>query len=87
MNATGHSFDGLIEVAELTSCFKRTVAHILVIVVSCGYGVVKPRCVLEHPTKTLSFKARKHNEPSADGRLSLLPLECHREPDEGVSGD
>lgn len=43
MNATGKSYDGLIEIAELTSCFKRTVAHVLVIIVACGYGVVKPR--------------------------------------------
>jgi hypothetical protein len=45
MNTTGYSYEGLIEVAELVSCFKRTVAHVLVIIVACGYGVVKPRLV------------------------------------------
>ncbi|KAI6241689.1 hypothetical protein M3Y99_00330500 [Aphelenchoides fujianensis] len=43
LNDTGRSYEGLIEVAELTSCLKRTLAHILVIIVSVGYGVVKPR--------------------------------------------
>uniref|UniRef100_A0A7E4ULE5 Transmembrane receptor, eukaryota n=1 Tax=Panagrellus redivivus TaxID=6233 RepID=A0A7E4ULE5_PANRE len=43
MNDKGESVEGLIEFAELTSCFKRTVAHVLVIIVSVGYGVVKPR--------------------------------------------
>ncbi|CAD5213967.1 unnamed protein product [Bursaphelenchus okinawaensis] len=43
MNAYGQSKEGLIEAAELMSCFKRTVAHVLVIIVSVGYGVVKPR--------------------------------------------
>jgi hypothetical protein len=43
MNNTGRSLEGLIEAAELVSCLKRTVAHVLVIIVACGYGVVKPR--------------------------------------------
>ncbi|KAI6187775.1 hypothetical protein M3Y98_00281200 [Aphelenchoides besseyi] len=43
LNETGLSYDGLIELAELTSCLKRTLAHILVITVAVGYGVVKPR--------------------------------------------
>lgn len=47
MNTTGYSYDGLIEAAEMVSCFKRTVAHVLIIIVACGYGVVKPRCVLK----------------------------------------
>ncbi|KAI6176612.1 hypothetical protein M3Y97_00817200 [Aphelenchoides bicaudatus] len=43
MNNAGRSYEGLIESAELISCLKRTVAHVLVIIVACGYGVVKPR--------------------------------------------
>ena len=58
MNQTGKSVEGLLEVflfflnyrnffffklAELTSCLKRTMAHVLVIIVSVGFGVVKPR--------------------------------------------
>jgi len=43
MNAVGESVEGLIEFAELISCFKRTMAHVLIIIVSVGYGVVKPR--------------------------------------------
>lgn len=29
--------------AEFTSCLKRTMAHVLIIIVSVGFGVVKPR--------------------------------------------
>ncbi|KAL7078462.1 hypothetical protein ACQ4LE_002678 [Meloidogyne hapla] len=43
MNQTGKSVEGLLELAELTSCLKRTMAHVLVIIVSVGFGVVKPR--------------------------------------------
>ncbi|CAI4220828.1 unnamed protein product, partial [Auanema sp. JU1783] len=43
MNNTGMSSDGIIELAELVSCIKRTMSRVLVIIVSVGYGVVKPR--------------------------------------------
>ncbi|KAH7732360.1 Protein C52B9.4 [Aphelenchoides avenae] len=43
MNETGQSVEGLIEMAELSSCLKRTMAHVLVIIVAVGYGVTKPR--------------------------------------------
>ncbi|KAF7634810.1 hypothetical protein Mgra_00005703 [Meloidogyne graminicola] len=43
MNQSGKSVEGLLELAELTSCLKRTMAHVLVIIVSVGFGVVKPR--------------------------------------------
>ncbi|KAI1718291.1 lung seven transmembrane receptor domain-containing protein [Ditylenchus destructor] len=43
MNESGQSIEGLLEVAELTSCLKRTMAHVLIIIVSVGFGVVKPR--------------------------------------------
>lgn len=43
MNLTGESIEGLLELAELTSCLKRTMARVLIIIVSVGFGVVKPR--------------------------------------------
>ncbi|VDM59590.1 unnamed protein product [Angiostrongylus costaricensis] len=43
MNTTGHSVEGILELAELVSCAKRTMSRVLVIIVSVGYGVVKPR--------------------------------------------
>jgi hypothetical protein len=33
----------LIEFAELISCFKRTIAHVLILIASLGYGIIKPR--------------------------------------------
>ncbi|KJH46017.1 leucine Rich repeat-containing domain protein [Dictyocaulus viviparus] len=43
MNNSGHSVEGILELAELVSCAKRTMSRVLVIIVSVGYGVVKPR--------------------------------------------
>ncbi|VDK55949.1 unnamed protein product [Anisakis simplex] len=43
MNENGTSVDGFIEAAELVSCLKRTMSRVLIIIVSVGYGVVKPR--------------------------------------------
>uniref|UniRef100_A0A8C3WBG5 Transmembrane protein 87B n=1 Tax=Catagonus wagneri TaxID=51154 RepID=A0A8C3WBG5_9CETA len=43
INSTGLSTQGLLIFAELTSAVKRTLARLLVIVVSLGYGIVKPR--------------------------------------------
>ncbi|GMT36853.1 hypothetical protein PFISCL1PPCAC_28150 [Pristionchus fissidentatus] len=43
MNNTGESVDGLIQMAEIVSCAKRTMSRVLIIIVSVGYGVVKPR--------------------------------------------
>ncbi|VDK68081.1 unnamed protein product [Litomosoides sigmodontis] len=43
MNEEGSTVHGFIEAAELVSCLKRTMARILIIIVSLGYGVVKPR--------------------------------------------
>lgn len=40
---TGQATQGLILAAEIVSCAKRTIARILVIIVSLGYGIVKPR--------------------------------------------
>ncbi|CAG2105504.1 unnamed protein product [Medioppia subpectinata] len=43
INSTGVSVKGAVLFAEILSCFKRTLARMLVIIVSCGFGIVKPR--------------------------------------------
>uniref|UniRef100_A0A914W482 Transmembrane protein 87A n=1 Tax=Plectus sambesii TaxID=2011161 RepID=A0A914W482_9BILA len=43
MNITGRSVEGAIELAQLVSYLKRTLARMLIIAVSIGYGIVKPR--------------------------------------------
>ncbi|KAM6177950.1 transmembrane protein 87B [Rhynchocyon petersi] len=43
INSTGLSTQGLLLFAELISAVKRTLARLLVIIVSLGYGIVKPR--------------------------------------------
>eukprot|EP00794_Sanderia_malayensis_P017406 gene17406-19149_t len=43
VNITGEESNGLVIFAELVSCLKRTLARILVIIVSMGFGIVKPR--------------------------------------------
>ncbi|XP_019953018.1 transmembrane protein 87A isoform X1 [Paralichthys olivaceus] len=42
-NASGSASSGLLIFAELVSALKRTLARLLVIIVSLGYGIVKPR--------------------------------------------
>ncbi|XP_014244631.1 transmembrane protein 87A [Cimex lectularius] len=42
-NLTGDSMPNVILLAELVSCGKRAIARMLVIIVSLGYGIVKPR--------------------------------------------
>ncbi|XP_029377559.1 transmembrane protein 87A isoform X2 [Echeneis naucrates] len=42
-NAVGSASTGLLVFAELISALKRTLARLLVIIVSLGYGIVKPR--------------------------------------------
>ncbi|MCI4376697.1 hypothetical protein PGIGA_G00191390 [Pangasianodon gigas] len=42
-NAVGSASQGLLVFAELVSALKRTLARLLVIIVSLGYGIVKPR--------------------------------------------
>ncbi|XP_035256708.1 transmembrane protein 87A isoform X1 [Anguilla anguilla] len=42
-NAVGSASQGLLIFAELVSALKRTLARLLVIIVSLGYGIVKPR--------------------------------------------
>lgn len=43
INSNGVSTQGLILAAEIVSCGKRTLARMLVIIVSLGFGIVKPR--------------------------------------------
>jgi len=43
INFSGRATEGLILAAELVSCGKRTLARMLVIIVSLGFGIVKPR--------------------------------------------
>ncbi|CAL8257728.1 unnamed protein product [Lota lota] len=42
-NAVGSASQGLLIFAELLSALKRTLARLLVIIVSLGYGIIKPR--------------------------------------------
>ncbi|KAJ8359825.1 hypothetical protein SKAU_G00163500 [Synaphobranchus kaupii] len=42
-NTVGSASQGLLIFAELVSALKRTLARLLVIIVSLGYGIVKPR--------------------------------------------
>ncbi|CAG0885497.1 unnamed protein product [Cyprideis torosa] len=42
INNSGQS-KGLVMLAEIVSCGKRTIARVLVLIVSLGYGIVKPR--------------------------------------------
>ncbi|XP_071159236.1 transmembrane protein 87A-like [Mytilus edulis] len=43
VSSTGKSVPGAIVFAELVSCVKRALARMLVIIVSLGFGIVKPR--------------------------------------------
>jgi hypothetical protein len=43
VNSTGKSMRSAMLFAELVSCLKRTLARMLVIIVSLGFGIVKPR--------------------------------------------
>lgn len=43
LNESGKSVKGLLIFAELVSCLKRTLARMLVIIVSLGFGITKPR--------------------------------------------
>uniref|UniRef100_A0A0K0ES04 EF-hand domain-containing protein n=1 Tax=Strongyloides stercoralis TaxID=6248 RepID=A0A0K0ES04_STRER len=43
VNETGYTTGGMIEFAEIISAFKRTLSRVLILIVSIGYGVVKPR--------------------------------------------
>ncbi|KAK0397125.1 hypothetical protein QR680_001995 [Steinernema hermaphroditum] len=88
MNDTGKSVDGLIEVAELFSCFKRTMSRVLIIIVSVGFGVVKPRLgstmnqiagvgfvyFVLCSIEGLSRVSRRHVEGAKQKQAAALPL-------------
>lgn len=42
-NSTGYTLEWVVLTAEIVSCAKRTLARMLVIIVSLGFGIVKPR--------------------------------------------
>jgi len=77
MNEFGRSVEGLIELAELTSCVKRTMAHVLIIIVAIGFGVTKPRLGSVR-ARNYSLYSYSHlhtgKEPAAMCRRSLLYL-------------
>uniref|UniRef100_A0A1I7YBS3 Histone_H2A_C domain-containing protein n=1 Tax=Steinernema glaseri TaxID=37863 RepID=A0A1I7YBS3_9BILA len=88
MNDTGKSVDGLIEAAELFSCFKRTMSRVLIIIVSIGFGVVKPRLgstmnqiagvgfvyFFLCSIEGLSRVSRRHAEGAKQKQIAALPL-------------
>jgi hypothetical protein len=41
INSSGQSVQGMVLLAEWVSCAKRTLARMLVIIVSLGFGIVK----------------------------------------------
>lgn len=47
-NATGESMKSAVLLAEFVSCGKRTLARMLVIIVSLGFGIVKYVSTLQH---------------------------------------
>lgn len=56
VNSTGRSVGGAVLFAELLSCLKRTLARMLVIIVSLGFGIVKPRLgAMFHRVVTVGF--------------------------------
>ena len=88
INDSGEATQGLIISAELVSCLKRTLARMLVIIVSLGYGIVKPRlgptlnrviatgglyCVLAS-VESVTRVIYPKNDPSNITLLSAVPL-------------
>ncbi len=41
INSTGTSVTGAVLFAEIVSCAKRTLARMLIVIVSIGFGIVK----------------------------------------------
>jgi len=88
INNSGQATEGLILAAEVISCAKRTLARMLVIIVSLGFGIVKPRLgpilhrvvrvgglyfVLASIESTLRVIHPK-NDPSNKTLLAAVPL-------------
>jgi hypothetical protein len=88
INNTGLSVKGAILFAEVVSCLKRTLARMLVLIVSLGYGIVKPRlgqllhrvvCVglLYFTISVLEVTLRVYkpkNEPANQTLMADIPL-------------
>uniref|UniRef100_A0A0N5AW21 Lung seven transmembrane receptor family protein n=1 Tax=Syphacia muris TaxID=451379 RepID=A0A0N5AW21_9BILA len=88
MNNVGTSVGGFIEAAELVSCLKRTMSRILVIIVSVGYGVVRPRLgstlnevaavgfihFIFSAVEALTRVSKTHAEGIKQKQLASLPL-------------
>lgn len=56
INESGKSVQGAVITAEIVSCLKRTLARMLVIIASLGFGITKPRLGSELPkVTTLGF--------------------------------
>jgi hypothetical protein len=88
INNSGTATQGLIISAELVSTLKRTLARMLVIIVSLGYGIVKPRlgptlnrvvatggiyCILAS-VESVTRVLYPKNDPSNITLLSAVPL-------------
>ncbi|CAB0001063.1 unnamed protein product [Nesidiocoris tenuis] len=87
-NATGSSEPSVVLLAELVSCCKRTLARMLVIIVSLGFGIVKPRLgpmlhrvvgvgvlyFLLAITESYLRVYRPKNEPTNQFVLATVPL-------------
>lgn len=88
LNHTGGSVMGAIQAAEVVSCLKRTLARMLIIIVSVGFGVVRPRLgatlhkvvgvgalyFLLSSVEALNRVSKKHAEGKKQKQMAGLPL-------------
>merc|ERR1719323_2471491 len=79
INNSGQATEGLILAAEVVSRGKRTLARMLVIIVSLGFGIVKPRLgpLLNRFLRTDCDHADFEAETQPDQALSLQTLHQH----------
>ncbi|KAG8229503.1 hypothetical protein J437_LFUL004909 [Ladona fulva] len=88
INSTGVSMKAAVLLAELVSCGKRTLARMLVIIVSLGFGIVKPRLgpmlhrvvgvgalyLVLASTESILRVMHPKNDPSSQVLLASAPL-------------
>lgn len=88
INSTGVSMKAAVLLAELVSCGKRTLARMLVIIVSLGFGIVKPRLgpmlhrvvgvgalyLVLASTESILRVMHPKNDPSSEVLLASAPL-------------
>ncbi|XP_055956786.1 transmembrane protein 87A isoform X2 [Patella vulgata] len=88
ISKTGSSVDGAVILGEIVSSFKRTLARMLVIIVSLGFGIVKPRlgqtfhkvlCVggiffILSSVEGCMRALKKKSAPQKDSLLAAVPL-------------